>query len=305
MINPDLTVKISSLTLKNPVMTASGTFGFGLEFANLLDLASLGAVVVKGITLTPRQGNPGPRIVETAAGMLNAIGLENPGVESFIKDILPKLLPHAVPIVVNISGNTLDEYGILAAKLNETGVSALEVNISCPNVKQGGLVFGTVPEQAAQVVAAVRANTRLPVIVKLSPNVTDIISIAKSVEAAGADAVSLINTLLGMAIDTARMKPVLGNVFGGLSGPAVKPVALRMVWQVSQAVGIPVIGMGGILSTEDALEFIMAGASAVAVGTGNFVNPQATAEIISGINSYCSKQEVNLKDLVGMAWEAN
>lgn len=304
MTRPDLTTHIGPLTLKNPVMTASGTFGYGLEFAPLLDLHALGAVVVKGLTLAPRRGNPAPRVVETASGMLNAIGLENPGVESFLKEILPQLEKYAVPVIVNISGNTLDEYALLAARLNDTAVSAVEVNISCPNVKQGGLVFGTVPEQAAEVVAAVRANTSLPVIVKLSPNVTDIVGIARSVAAAGADALSLINTLLGMAIDIKRRRPVLGNVFGGLSGPAVKPVALRMVWQVSQAVDIPVIGMGGIVSTEDALEFIMAGATAVAVGTGNFINPQATVEIIKGLEEYCIKENIaKIDDLVGIAWK--
>jgi len=300
----DLTIKLGPLTLANPVMTASGTFGFGLEFAPLLDLSSLGAVVVKGLTLSPRRGNPPPRIVETAAGLLNAIGLENPGVDAFLDEILPQLENYGVPVVANISGNTVDEYAAMAAKLNDTAVKGVEVNISCPNVKRGGMVFGTDAEQAARVTAAVRANNSLPLIVKLSPNVTDIVAIAKSVAAAGADAISLINTLLGMAIDIKKRRPVLGNVFGGLSGPAVKPVALRAVWQVSRAVSLPVIGMGGVVSTEDALEFIMAGASAVAVGTGNFINPQLTVEIIRGLENYCLQYGIeSITELVGAAWK--
>ncbi|WP_366921488.1 dihydroorotate dehydrogenase [Metallumcola ferriviriculae] len=299
----NLTTKLGALTLKNPVVTASGTFGFGLEYAQLFDIGMLGGVVVKGLTLNPRPGNPPPRIVETPAGLLNAIGLENPGLESFLRDTLPCLKEYNVPVIVNISGNTIDEYAAMAAGLNESGVQAVEVNISCPNVKQGGMVFGTSPEQAAQVTAAVRANTALPLIVKLSPNVTDIVTIAQGVAAAGADAISLINTLLGMAIDVQRKRPALGNVFGGLSGPAVKPVALRMVWQVSQAVELPIIGMGGIASSQDALEFILAGASAVSVGTGNFINPKLTVEIIEGLAEYCREEGINdISDLIGAAW---
>lgn len=302
MTNPDMRVKLGELELKNPVVTASGTFGFGTEFSPLLDLGDLGAIVVKGLTLEPRQGNPPPRIVETPAGMLNAIGLQNPGVELFISEIMPELKRYQVPVIANISGNSIDDYASLAAMLNHSGVAAVEVNISCPNVKQGGMVFGTEPEQAAQVTAAVRANTKLPVIVKLSPNVTDVTVIARSAAAAGADALSLINTLQGMAIDVHAKRPALANTFGGLSGPAIKPVALKMVWQVSQAVDIPIIGMGGIISTQDALEFIMAGASAVAVGTGNFVNPRVTVEIAAGLEDYCRKEGIEaVSQLAGVA----
>lgn len=304
MTNVDMAVDLGGLKLKNPVLTASGTFGYGLEFQKFYDIQSLGGIVVKGTTLKPRAGNPAPRVVETAAGMLNSVGLENPGVDYVIEEIMPKLAPLDVAVIVNISGNTVEEYGLLAEKLDPVpGVAGLEVNISCPNVKAGGLAFGTCPVQAAQVVKAVRQATRLPVIAKLSPNVTDVVAIAQSVEEAGADAVSLINTLLGMAIDIEQKKPVLANTFGGLSGPAIKPVALRMVWQVSQQVHIPVIGMGGIMSVEDALEFFMAGASAVAIGAGNFVNPYLALEIVEGLESYCRRQGVaNIRELTGLAW---
>lgn len=307
MTKVNMTVNLGGLKLKNPVLTASGTFGYGLEFQKFYDIQSLGGIVVKGTTLKPRAGNPPPRVVETAAGMLNSVGLENPGVDYVIEEIMPKLAPLDVAVIVNISGNTVEEYGLLAGKLDPVpGVAGLEVNISCPNVKAGGLAFGTCPVQAAQVVKAVRQATRLPVIAKLSPNVTDVVAIAQSVEEAGADAVSLINTLLGMAIDIEQKKPVLANTFGGLSGPAVKPVALRMVWQVSQGVSIPVIGMGGIMSVEDALEFLMAGASAVAIGAGNFVNPYLALEIVEGLESYCQRQGVaNIRELTGLAWPKN
>ncbi|HHW07932.1 MAG TPA: dihydroorotate dehydrogenase [Clostridia bacterium] len=304
MSKVDMTVDIGGLKMKNPVLTASGTFGYGLEFQRFYDIQLLGGIVVKGTTLKPRAGNPPPRVVETAAGMLNSVGLENPGVDHLIEHIMPKLAPLDLAVIINISGNTVEEYGLLAEKLDRVpGVKGLEVNISCPNVKAGGLAFGTCPTQAAAVIRAVRQATRLPVIAKLSPNVTDIVSIARSVEEAGADAVSLINTLLGMAIDIKQKKPVLANTFGGLSGPAIKPVALRMVWQVSRAVKIPVIGMGGIVSVEDALEFLMAGASAVAVGAGSFVNPYLALEIVRGLESYCRTEGVaSVRQLTGLAW---
>lgn len=289
--HPDLRVNIGPLMLRNPVMTASGTFGYGEEYASLVDLNRLGAVIVKGISLEPRSGNPPPRIIETACGMLNAIGLENVGVERFISEKLPFLRQLEPPVIVNILGDSIEEYSRLAGRLNDVaGVAALEVNISCPNVKKGGVAFGTVPEMAAAVTRSVRRATGLPVIIKLSPNVTDIALIARAVEDAGADAISLINTLLGMAIDIRTRKPRLANLFGGLSGPAIKPVALRMVWQAARAVSVPVLGIGGITTTEDALEFIMAGATAVQVGTANFYRPKATVEIIAGLDSYLRQQ---------------
>ena len=277
-----LETNIAGIKIKSPIMTASGTFGFGLEYKDFLDLNQIGAIVVKGTTLEPKPGNKGRRIAETPMGMLNSIGLENPGVEKFINDILPEISNYDVPIIVNISGNTVDEYKKLAEKLNNTSISALEVNISCPNVTQGGIAFGVCPESAQEVVKGVKESTDKPVIVKLSPNVTDIVAMAKAVEEAKADAISLINTLIGMAIDIKTQKPVLGNIIGGLSGPAVKPVALRMVWQVAGAVNIPVIGMGGITCAEDAIEFFLAGADAIAIGTYNFVNPAAIDEISAG-----------------------
>ncbi|WP_378956642.1 dihydroorotate dehydrogenase [Pelosinus sp. sgz500959] len=295
-----LAVDIAGIKMKTPVMTASGTFGFGTEYSDFVDLNQIGAVVVKGTTLKPRPGNKGRRIAETPAGMLNSIGLENPGVEEFLKSILPNLAGYDVPIIVNISGNTVEEYGELAALLTVPGIAGLELNISCPNVKEGGIAFGTQCNSAAAVVEMAKRNTNLPVIVKLSPNVTDIVEMAKAVEQAGADAISLINTLLGMAIDIHKWKPVLGNVVGGLSGPAVKPVAVRMVWQVAQAVQVPIIGMGGIVTAEDAIEFMLAGASAVAVGTGNFVNPCAAQAVADGIKSYLEKRNLaSVNQLVG------
>lgn len=283
----DLQVSIGNLQLKNPVLTASGTFGYGREFDSLVTLNRLGGIIVKGISLEPRPGNPPPRIIETSCGMLNAIGLENVGVDRFIKEKLPFFQNIESPVIVNILGDSIEEYSQLAERLNTVqGVAALEVNISCPNVKKGGVAFGTVPEMAAAVTKAVRKAVTLPVIVKLSPNVTDVTVIARAVEDAGADAVSLINTLLGMAIDVRTRRPSLANVVGGLSGPAIKPVALRMVWQVAQVVSIPVIGIGGIGTTEDALEFLIAGATAVQVGTANFYQPTATGEIISGLGRY-------------------
>lgn len=297
----DLAVNIGGIQMKNPVTTASGTFNFGQEYGAYLDLNRLGAIVVKGTTLLPKEGNPPPRLVETPAGLLNAIGLQNPGVKHLLEEDLPYLKQYDLPVIVNISGNTIEEYVQLAQILEEAeGIAGLEVNISCPNVKKGGLAFGTKPEMAAEVTKAIREATKLPLIVKLSPNVADITEIARSVEDAGADALSLINTLLGMAIDIRKRKPKLGNVMGGLSGPAVKPVALRMVWQVSRAVKIPLVGMGGIMNWEDALEFILAGASAVAVGTANFINPRVCEEIVTGIEDYLIEQRIDsIGQLIG------
>ncbi len=297
----DLRVRIGALHLQNPVLTASGTFGYGRELAVFVNPDRLGGIVVKGISLAPRPGNPPPRVVETACGMLNAIGLENVGVERFISDKLPFLRQTGTRVIVNILGDTVEEYGRLAGRLaGVEGIDALEVNISCPNVKKGGVAFGTVPETAAAVTRAVRAAADVPVIVKLSPNVTDIAVIARAVEAAGADAVSLINTLLGMAIDSRSRKPCLANVVGGLSGPAIKPVALRMVWQVARAVAIPVIGIGGIATAGDALEFLLAGATAVQVGTANFYQPRAGEEIIDGIRDFLRQEgEPSVRNIIG------
>ncbi len=298
---PDLTVALGPLALANPVMTASGTFGYAAEFANLVSLNRLGAVVVKGISIEPRPGNPPPRIVETACGMLNAIGLENVGVERFITDKMPFLRTCGCRIIVNILGDSIEEYAVLAGKLSAiAGIDGLEINISCPNVKKGGVAFGTVPDMAAAVTRAVKQETDLPVIVKLSPNVTDIATMAKAVEESGADAISLINTLIGMAIDAGTRRPKLTNVIGGLSGPAIKPVALRMVWQVASTVSIPVIGIGGIGTAEDAIEFLLAGATAVQVGTANFYNPAAAEQIIAGIEDYLRQQgESSVRAIVG------
>lgn len=295
-----LNVNIAGVAMKNPVIAASGTFGFGLEYADLLDLNNVGAVAVKGLTLEPRDGNKGRRVAETPSGMLNAIGLENPGVDCFVRDILPDIMQYDVPVIANISGNTIEEYARMAEKLTVPGVAALEVNISCPNVKNGCLAFGVDAGSAAEVTRAVKNATTLPVMVKLSPNVTDVVSIAKAVEQAGADAISLINTLLGMAIDSRTWRPVIGNIVAGLSGPAVKPVALRMVWQVAGAVSVPVIGMGGIMTAEDAVEFLLAGASAISVGTASLVNPRAVADIATGLEAYLQNRKLNhVNDLVG------
>lgn len=298
-----LAVNVGGINMKNPVTTASGTFGYGAEYASYVDINVLGALVVKGTTLLPRHGNPTPRIVETPAGILNAIGLQNPGVEALVTKAMPYLRDYDVPVIVNIAGDTVEDYARLAARLNQVkGVAGLEVNISCPNVKKGGLQFGSDPDSAAEVTRAVKASTSLPVIVKLSPNVTSIAGVAEKVAAAGADALSLINTLLGMSIDIHRRKPVLGNVMGGLSGPAVRPVAVRAVWQVYRAVSLPIIGMGGITTTEDALEFILAGATAVAVGTANFINPRATVDIIEGLEKYLTANGIaDINELVGAA----
>ena len=298
---PDLRVALGPLALANPVMTASGTFGYAAEFANLVRLNRLGGVVVKGISLEPRAGNPPPRIFETAAGMLNAIGLENVGVKRFVSDKMPYLRTCGCRIVVNILGDSIDDYAALAGHLSAVaGIDALEVNISCPNVKKGGVAFGTAPEMAAAVTRAVKQETDLPVIVKLSPNVTDIVVMARAVAESGADALSLINTLIGMGIDAKTRRPRLANVIGGLSGPAIKPVALRMVWQVASAVSIPIIGIGGIGTAEDAIEFLLAGATAVQVGTANFYNPGATEQIIDGIADYLRQQgESSVQAIIG------
>jgi dihydroorotate dehydrogenase (NAD+) catalytic subunit len=298
---PDLRVNIGSLELQNPVMTASGTFGYAREFEKLVNLHRLGGVVVKGISLAPRAGNPPPRIVETPCGMLNAIGLQNVGVKRFIEEKMTYLRTINVPVIVNILGDTVEEYSEITRMLADTeGIAALEVNISCPNVKKGGVAFGNDPRMAAAVTSAVKEVSSVPVMVKLSPNVSDVTLVARAVEAGGADSVSLINTLIGMAIDLETRKPVLANVIGGLSGPAVKPVALRMVYQVAQVVNIPVIGIGGIDCTEDALEFLLAGASAIQVGTANFVNPRVSEDIVEGMNSYVKTNRLDsIRDLIG------
>ncbi len=297
-----LATNIAGLKMKTPITTASGTFGFGLEFTDFLDLEKVGAVTVKGTSLEPQPGNKGQRAVETPSGMLNSIGLENPGVDYFLETTLPQLRKYDVPVIVNIYAHSYEDYGKVAKKLDVEGVDALEINISCPNVKEGGLVFGTCPDSAAEVVKAVKSNTSKMVITKLSPNVTDIVAMAQAVEAAGTDAISLINTLIGMKIDIDRQKPVLGNVIGGLSGPAVRPVAVRMCYQVAQNVHVPIIGMGGIMTAEDAIEFFLAGASAVAVGTVNFTNPCIAETISHGILEYMDKHGIKkLKDMIGLA----
>jgi len=297
----ELRVRIGGLELKNPVMTASGTFGYGEEFSPFCDLNRLGAVVVKGLSLEPRAGNPSPRIMETPCGMLNAIGLQNIGVRAFIDDKLPYLRQFDVAVIANIFGETVDEYRRTAEVLSGAdGVHGIEVNISCPNVKKGGCAFGANPDIAADVTKKVRAETGLPLIVKLTPNVTDITEIALAVEAAGADAVSLINTLTGMSVDIERRRPHLANITGGLSGPAIKPVALRMVWQAVCCLKIPVIGIGGIATAADALEFLIAGATAIEIGAANFTNPAATMEIMDGIEAYMIRHGIGRVDeLIG------
>ncbi len=301
MNEPDLKVTLGPLELKNPVIAASGTFGYGREYAELVDPNLLGGIVVKGLSLKPRLGNKPPRIVETPAGMLNAIGLANIGVEAFLKEKLPWLRTLDTAVMVNIYGHSLEEYGAVAAALKGAeGIAALEVNISCPNVDQGGMAFGTDPTVSAEVTETVLKNTDKPVIVKLTPNVTDICVVARAVENAGAHAISLINTLTGMAIDTETGRPVLANVSGGLSGPAIRPVALYMVYRVVRAVKIPVIGLGGIMEPDDALQFLMAGARAIQVGTANFVNPRATLEIIEGLRQHCINNDLGrIEELIG------
>ena len=299
----DLQTTIGALRLKNPVMTASGTFGYGLEFADLVDLTRIGGIVVKGTTLEPRQGNDYPRMAETAQGMLNCVGLQNKGVDYFCEHIYPQLKDIDTQFVVNVSGSSPETYAACAARVAALdGIEAIELNISCPNVKQGGMAFGTTASGAASVVKAVRAVYPKTLIVKLSPNVADITEIARAVEAEGADAVSLINTLMGMAIDVERRRPVLSIKTGGLSGPAVKPVAVRMVWQVFDAVQIPVIGLGGIMNATDAVEFLLAGASAVEIGTANFIDPQVTVKVVDGIADYMQRHGFShVSQLVGAA----
>ena len=298
---PDLTTHIAGMTLHNPVMTASGTFGYGGEFRELVDLSRLGAIIVKGLSLQPSPGNPPPRIVETPCGMLNAIGLENIGIADFRASRLKFLRKLGIPIIVNIYGQREEEYVALAEIIDgEADIAAIEVNISCPNVKAGGIAFGVDADAAANLTRQIRAHTTKPMFVKLSPNVTDIVAIAQAVEAEGADALSLINTITGMAIDIDTRRPKLANITGGLSGPAIRPVAVRMVWQVANAVGIPVIGIGGIMTGGDALEFLIAGATAVQVGTANFVNPRATMDIIDGVQEFMQKQGIrHINDVIG------
>ena len=298
---PLLQVHVAGIRMKNPVMTASGTFGYGSEYADFVDVNQLGAVVVKGITSVPWVGNPMPRIYETPSGMLNAIGLQNVGVDSFIDKKLPYLRGFDIPVIVNICGKLEDEYVEVTEKLDAAdGVAAIELNISCPNLHCGGMSFGVDPKLTEALVKRVRDATKLPLLVKLSPNVTDITVIAKAAEDAGADGLSVINTLLGMAIDVKTRRPQLANITGGLSGPAIKPVALRMVWQVYNAVNIPIVGMGGIMTGDDAVEFFIAGASAVAIGTANFVNPRAPLDVVDGIRKYLEKYGIDsVKELVG------
>jgi dihydroorotate dehydrogenase (NAD+) catalytic subunit len=301
MVRPNLAINVGGIPMKNPVMTASGTFGYGEKFASLFDLNRLGAIIVKGLSLKPAPGNPPPRTVETCGGMLNAIGLENIGLAAFVKEKLPFLQSLDTPIILNIYGQNLDEYARLAERIHDLeGVAGIELNISCPNVKAGGVAFGTDPKMAFQVTKSVREKTKLPLIVKLSPNVTDVGTIARSVEEAGADAVSLINTITSMAVDVETRRPKLANKVGGLSGPAIKPIALRMVWETVQAVALPVIGIGGIMDASDALEFLIVGAQAVQVGTANFVNPRATLEIAEGLKNYLVEKDIpDISQVIG------
>ena len=296
-----LNTKIGSLELKNPVMTASGTFGYGTEYADFMDINRLGAIIVKGTTLNPRQGNPYPRMAETPSGMLNAVGLQNKGVDYFVDHIYPEVRKFQTNVIVNVSGSCIEDYVQCASIINTLDdIPAIELNISCPNVKQGGMAFGVKPESAAQVVSAVRKAYDKTLIVKLSPNVTDITEIARAVEGAGADSVSLINTMLGMAIDAEKRKPILSTITGGMSGPAVKPVALRMVWQTAKAVKIPVIGLGGICSATDAIELLLAGASAIQIGTANFIDPSVSEKVVDGIQEYLERHGfASVQDIIG------
>ena len=297
----DLRTSIGKLELANPVMTASGTFGYGTEFADFVDLDRLGGVIVKGTTLHHREGNPYPRMAETPSGMLNAVGLQNKGVDYFCEKIYPTIKDYKTNMIVNVSGSAIEDYVATAERINALeNIPAIELNISCPNVKQGGMAFGVTAKGAEEVVRAVRQVYDKTLIVKLSPNVTDITEIARAAEAAGADSVSLINTLLGMAIDAERRRPLLSTVTGGMSGPAVKPIALRMVWQVAKAVQIPVVGLGGISNATDAIEFLLAGASAIEVGTANFMDPAITGKIVDGINDYLDRHGfTSVRDIIG------
>ena len=302
ILNPDLSVTIGKIRLRNPVIVSSGTFGFGEEFEDFIDLNHLGAIIPKGISLKPMKGNPPPRIFETEGGIINSIGLQNPGFQEFIKNKLPYYKDLKTHLIINFFGNTQKEYIELARRFDRIpGISGLEMNISCPNIKRGGIVFGVNPRMAYRLVRAVRKATTLTLIVKLSPNVTDIALMAKSVEEGGADAVSLVNTFRAMAVNIHTRKPELGNVIGGLSGPAIKPIAVRMVWEGSQAVHIPIIGMGGIMNTEDAIEFILVGASAIQIGTANLINPRTGIEVIRGIKKYLIQNKTNsIQKLVGL-----
>ena len=297
----DLSVNIGNLKLSNPVMTASGTFGNGMEFEDFVDLEKIGGIIVKGTTLHRREGNPYPRMAETPMGMLNAVGLQNKGVDYFIEKIYPQIKDIRTNMIVNVSGSAIEDYVQTAEKINELdAIPAIEMNISCPNVKQGGMAFGVTASGASEVVKAVREVYKKTLIVKLSPNVTDITEIARAVEGAGADSVSLINTLLGMAIDAEKRRPILSTITGGMSGAAVKPIALRMVWQVSKAVNIPVIGLGGIMNWKDAVEFLLAGASAIQIGTANFIDPAITVKVADGINDYLDRHGfTSVKDIIG------
>lgn len=299
-MTPRLDVEICGVSFKNPIIAASGTFGFGREYAGYLDLNMLGGISVKGLTLLPKKGNPPPRIAETPSGILNSVGLQNPGLDYFIEHELPELLKYRTPIIVNINGSTIDEYCKMAERLRDAPVHLLELNISCPNVRQGGVAFGTNPHVVYDITRSVKAHAKQPVIVKLTPNVTDIKEIAIAAEEGGADGISLINTVLGMAIDAKRRCPVLANVVGGLSGPAIKPIALRMVWEVSRVVSVPIIGMGGITTGEDVVEFLLAGAMAVGVGTANLMSPTACIDILGQLVEYMVQNGVeDVNDLVG------
>ena len=303
MSKVNLAVNIGGLEMKNPVTTASGTFGSGLEMVEYVDLSRLGAVTIKGTTLEPRPGNPQPRIAETPAGMINSIGLENPGVEVICRDVLPKVAEYGSPIIVNIAGHEIEDYGKVAAILDkDDNCAAIEVNVSCPNVKNGGMALGTKAELIYETTKTVRENTKKPVIMKLSPNVTNIVEMSQAAEIGGADALTLINCLLGLAVDIKTKKPVIANVVGGLSGPAIKPVALRMVYQVHQAVDLPIIGLGGIVCWQDAVEFLLAGATGVSVGTGNFIDPSLTMKVIDGIEQYLIDNGYDdVHDIIGLA----
>lgn len=297
----DLSINIGQLAMSNPVMTASGTFGYGLEFQDFVDLEKIGGIIVKGTTLHHREGNPYPRMAETPMGMLNAVGLQNKGVHYFVEHIYPQIKDIRTNMIVNVSGSQVEDYAETASIINELdNIPAIELNISCPNVKQGGMAFGVTAHGAAEVVSAVRKVYKKTLIVKLSPNVTDITEIARAAEGAGADSVSLINTLLGMAIDAERRKPILSTITGGMSGAAVKPIALRMVWQVAKAVNIPVIGLGGIMNWKDAVEFLLAGASAIQIGTANFIDPAITVKVANGINDYLDQHGYgSVRDIIG------
>ena len=298
----DLSVKIGELNLQNPVLTASGTFGYGEEFSDFINLNKLGGFIVKGTTLEPRQGNAYPRMVETPSGMLNAVGLQNKGVDYFIHTIYPRIKDYRTNIIVNVSGASIDDYIAVAEKLMPlSNIPAIEVNISCPNVKQGGMAFGTSPEGAVEVTRRLREVYKKTLIVKLSPNVTDISSIAKAVENAGADVISLVNTFMGMAIDVERRRPYLSTITGGLSGPAIRPIAVRMVWQAAHSVRIPVIGLGGIMNGRDALEFLMAGAKAIQIGTANFIDPAVTIKVVNELEDYCQRHGISdIKEIIGI-----